>query len=187
MTIPDLAAVILAGGTAARLSGADKAGLELDGRSLLEHALEAVIDAGQVVVVGDRVPLHSAATFVREDPAYGGPAAALLAGLGALHGDPGTVIVLAVDMPRVTAQTVRRLRLAMPRHDGAALVDAQGRRQLAMTIELRRLRAAAPDPHLWHGLALRALLADLDLVGVDPIGDEGRDVDTWTDLRDLRG
>lgn len=187
MPTPELAAVVLAGGTGARLDGADKSGIELHGRTLLQHALDAVAEAGQVVVVGDPVPPGTQATFVREEPAYGGPAAALLTGLGALSPGPSVVAVLAVDMPRVTAQTLRRLRLAMAGHDGAALVDDQGRRQLALAISLDRLRAVAPTPEAWPGLPLRTLLASLDLVAVAAVGDEGRDVDTWADLRDLRG
>ncbi len=180
-------AVVLAGGTAARMGGADKAGIELGGRTLLQHALDAVVDAVEVVVVGDPVPTDLPATFVREDPAYGGPAAALLTGLGALLEEASTVVVLAVDMPRVTPHTLRRLRLATAGHDGSALVDATGRRQLAMALDVGALRAAASTYQAWHGLPLRDLLAPLDLVEVAATGDEGRDVDTWADLRDLRG
>ena len=36
-----LAAVVLAGGTAVRLGGVDKASIELAGRTFLEHALAA--------------------------------------------------------------------------------------------------------------------------------------------------
>ena len=46
------AAVVLSGGGATRLDGADKAALEHDGRTLLDHALDAVAAAGEVVVVG---------------------------------------------------------------------------------------------------------------------------------------
>jgi molybdopterin-guanine dinucleotide biosynthesis protein A len=185
--VPTFAAILLAGGTGARMSGADKSAIELDGRTLLEHALDAVIDAVEVVVVGDPVPTDSLATFVREDPAYGGPAAAVLTGLGQLLGDAPLVVVLAVDMPRVTPHTLRRLRVEMAGHDGATLVDATGRRQLAMALDLGVLRAAAPAYESWHGLPLKALLTPLDLVEVPAIGDEARDVDTWADLRDLRG
>ena len=146
-------AVVLAGGTAARMGGADKAGIELGGRTLLQHALDAVVDAVEVVVVGDPVPTDLPATFVREDPAYGGPAAALLTGLGALLEEASTVVVLAVDMPRVTPHTLRRLRLATAGHDGSALVDATGRRQLAMALDVGALRAAAST---YHGLARAA-------------------------------
>lgn len=187
MSTPEFAAVVLAGGTGARMSGVEKAGIELEGRTLLEHALDAVVDATEVVVVGDPVPTGSAATFVREDPPYGGPAAALLTGLGALRSEPSTVVVLAVDMPRVTPRTVRRLRQAMAGRDGAALVDGAGRQQLAMALDVGTLRATAPPYESWHGLPLRDLLAPLDLVAVAAVGDEDRDVDTWADLRDLRG
>lgn len=77
----DFGAVILTGGTAARLDGADKAGLEVGGTTLLEHALGAAAGASEVVVVGPDVPTSRPVTFVREDPPGGGPAAGLLAGL----------------------------------------------------------------------------------------------------------
>src|ERR1700712_3796344 len=92
-------AVILAGGVAARLDGADKASVELPGRTLLTWALDAVVDAGEVVVVGDPVPAHRPVTFVREDPRHGGPVAALLTGRDALLDAPATLAVLACDMP----------------------------------------------------------------------------------------
>ena len=73
-------AVVLAGGEAVRLDGADKASVELHGRTLLTWALDAVVDASEVVVVGDPVPTHRPVTFTREDPRHGGPVAALLTG-----------------------------------------------------------------------------------------------------------
>ncbi len=187
MSIVELAAVILAGGTGARLSGAEKARLELEGRTLLDHALDAVADSGRVVVVGDRVAGLETVGFVREDPAYGGPAAALLTGIASLPEGFTSVVVLAVDMPRVTPATVLRLVAAADGHDGAALADSRGRQQLALVLDLARLRAVAPAVGSWHGLPLRKLLAPLVLNAVPALGDEGRDVDTWTDLRDLRG
>jgi hypothetical protein len=36
-------------------------------------------------------------------------------------------------------------------------------------------------------MSVHRLLADLDLAEVPPVGDEGRDVDSWADLRDLQG
>ena len=118
----DYAAVILAGGTAVRMDGVDKAGVEYAGRTLLEHALAAVRGAVEVVVVGDTVPTSRPATFVREDPPHGGPAAGLLAGRDALLATPSYLAVLAVDMPRVTRRHIpaapgrrRRLRRRVPR------------------------------------------------------------------------
>lgn len=80
----ELAAVILAGGTAARLDGVDKGSLEHGGTTFLERALEATREVGEVVVVGDPVPTTRPVTFVREDPPLGGPVAALVAGRRAL-------------------------------------------------------------------------------------------------------
>lgn len=179
------AVVVLAGGRAARLDGADKASVEHRGRSLLEHAIEACVDAQEVVVVGDPVRTTRPVTFCRESPRYGGPVAALLTGRDALVRPPRTVGVLAVDMPRVTPWTFRRLHAAAVGHDGAFLTDAAGRRQLAGVLDAGRLDAVRPDHEGQHGMPIHRLLSSLDLVEVPPEGDEGRDVDTWADVRDL--
>ncbi|WP_460787033.1 molybdenum cofactor guanylyltransferase [Nocardioides maradonensis] len=183
--LTSFAAVILAGGQGARMGGVDKASIELDGRSLLEHALDAVIDASEVVVVGDPAPTERPVTFVREDPRHGGPVAALLTGRDLLLRRFPRIVVLAVDMPRLTSATFRRLADAAPGHDGAVLVGPDGRRQLAMLLDLARLDAVSPPLEERYGAALRALLAPLDLAEVRSIGTEWRDIDTWTDLRDL--
>jgi molybdopterin-guanine dinucleotide biosynthesis protein A len=179
----DYAAVILAGGTAVRMDGIDKAGLEYAGRTLLEHALAAVCDAVEVVVVGDSVPTSRPATFVREDPPYGGPAAGLLAGRDALLARPAYLAVLAVDMPRVSADTFQRLLAAADGLDGAFLDDASERRALAGVLDLVALDRVRPGDV--SGLPLHRLLAPLDLAAVASEPGEARDVDTWADLRDL--
>jgi len=188
MSLPPLplGAVVLAGGTAARMGGADKASIELDGRTLLAWALDAVVDAGEVVVLGDWVRTDRPVTFTREDPAQGGPAAGLLAGLDAFARRPARLVVLAVDMPRVSMDTVARLRAAAEGHDGAVLCGPDGRRQLAMVLDAERLHAVRPPYAEEHGLPLHRLLAPLDLAEVPARGDEARDVDGWADQRDLR-
>ena len=178
------AAVVLAGGTAARLDGADKAGVELAGRTLLEHVLTAVEAATETVVVGEQVPTSRPVTFTREDPPYGGPAAGLLAGRDALARTPDHLVVVAVDMPRVAATTIERLLAAAAGHDGAFLTDPSGRRQLAGVLAVPALDRARPPE--CHGLPLHRLLAPLDLAEVAADGSEAVDVDTWADLRDLR-
>lgn len=187
-----LGAVILTGGTAARMDGADKASVEVDGVTLLERALHATMAALDVVVVGEQVPTSRPVTFTLEDPLHGGPAAGLLAGLDRLRPGLDLVLALAVDMPRVEAGTVARLTWAVegdPEADAACLVDPEGRRQpLAAVYRVDALRAARPkSAEDEHGLAMHRLVGGLRVVEVPVVGDEARDVDTWEDLRTLRG
>jgi molybdopterin-guanine dinucleotide biosynthesis protein A len=185
LPISGFSAVVLAGGTAARMDGVDKAGVEVGGRTLLAHAIDALVDADEVVVVGPSVRTERPVTFVTEDPPRGGPVAGLLTGVDALLHFPRLVAVLAVDMPRVTPATLRRLRASTAGRDGAFLVDGDGRRQLAGVLDAGRLAAVRPDLEGQHGMALHRLLAPLDLALVPAVGDEAVDVDTWADLRDL--
>lgn len=178
--------VLLAGGTAARMDGIDKASIELGGRTLLEICLDAFLDADEVVVVGPRtVRTTRPVTFTVEDPPLGGPVAGLLSGVDMLLRPARLIGVLAVDMPRVSAHTFRRLRDAATSHDGAFLSDATGRRQLCGVLDAAALDRVRPGLEGQHGMPLRTLLADLDLAAVAPVGDEARDIDTWADLRDL--
>ena len=180
--------VVLAGGTAARMDGVDKASIELAGRTLLAYAVDAFLDADEVVVVGPAgVRTERPVTTVFEDPPRGGPVAGLLTGVDALLRTPLLVGVLAVDMPRVTPATMRRLRVAAAGRDGAFLVDADGRRQLAGVLDAARLHDVRPDLEGQHGMALHRLLAPLNLAEVAATGDEAVDVDSWADLRDLSG
>jgi molybdopterin-guanine dinucleotide biosynthesis protein A len=183
--MPTWSAIILAGGRGTRLAGVEKAGVEVGGRTLLEWSLDAVADAREVVVVGEQVPTARPVTFTREDPRYGGPAAGLLTGFDALLDRPAYVAAVAVDMPRLTMATMRRLVEAAADRDGAVLTGPDGRRQLAVVLASARLQAVRPGHEQQHDLALWRLLAPLELVEVPARGEEHRDVDTWADLRDL--
>ncbi|WP_310961621.1 molybdenum cofactor guanylyltransferase [Nocardioides terrisoli] len=181
-----LGAVILTGGTAARMDGVDKAGIEVGGRTLLDRALDALVDIDDVVVVGPQVITERPVTFRLEDPPGGGPVAGLMAGLTGFPRMPRRVAVLAVDMPRVTAATIRRLRAAATDGvHGALLVDGSGRRQyLCGVYDTAALRAAGACDVF--GMPVRMLLEGLALVEVSAVGEECHDVDTWADLRALR-
>jgi molybdopterin-guanine dinucleotide biosynthesis protein A len=189
---PRLAAVILTGGTGVRLGGVDKASIEVDGATLLEHALASTAAADEVVVVGPEVPTSRPVTWTREDPVGGGPAAGLLAGIDALAFRPELVCVLAVDMPRFSACTLSRLlgvlEEAGPDADAACLVDTEHRKQwLAGVYRHDALLAVRPvDREAEHGLSTRRLMMPLRVLGVPAEADEARDVDTWADLVHLR-
>jgi molybdopterin-guanine dinucleotide biosynthesis protein A len=175
------AAVVLTGGTAARLDGTDKAGLAHAGRPLLEHALDAVAGAAEVVVVGPTAATSRPVTFTTESPAGGGPLAGIAAGVAALRDAHDLVVVLAVDMPRVTRETVSRLVAAVGDADAAWLVDGSGRRQLAAAVR----PAIVPAPGDAHGLPVRVLMRTGRSTEVAALGDEATDVDTWTDVATL--
>ena len=185
------AAVILSGGGATRLGGADKSSLDHDGRTLLDHALDAVAAAAEVVVVGPELPTTRPVVFTRELPAGGGPLAGLSAGVAALREPSALVLVLAVDMPHVSGETVARLVAAMHDDgaglegaglDGAWLVDDTGRRQLAGVVR----RALVPAPGDAYGVPMRRLMERERTVDVAAVGQEAEDIDTWDDVSRLR-
>jgi molybdenum cofactor guanylyltransferase len=189
--------IILAGGTAARLGGADKPGLTVGGRTLLESVVAAGTEAGAdpVVVVGpDRPGLRGAARFVREEPPGGGPVPALRRGLAELGtGGPGSgavwAAVLAADLPFLRAPHLRALLAAAAGRDGAVLTDDTGREQwLAGCWRAEVLRRAAAR---YAGSSLRGLLAPLSPVqlAIEPVPGQPPpwlDCDTEADLRRAR-
>lgn len=180
------AAVILAGGAGRRLGGVDKGRLVTGGRPLLEHVLGALPGAVEIVVSGPQMPVPATTApvrFVREDPPLGGPVAGLFAGVDALTRPVDLVVVLAVDMPRLTAATVSRLCDEGRQGPGGVLVDAKGRRHLAAAVPPARLAAVRAEG-TGHGWPWRRLVELLGLVPVLAEGDETHDVDTWADLTD---
>jgi CTP:molybdopterin cytidylyltransferase MocA len=92
-------------------------------------------------------------------------------------------VVLAVDMPHVTAATVERLVTAAADAGAAWLVDGSGRRQLAGAV-LREHVVGLSEP---HGLPMRALNGSVPGTEVPAAGNEADDVDTWADVARLRG
>lgn len=95
-------AVLLAGGRARRLGGEDKALLRREGRPLLLHWREALRERMlPFVVVGPehlRQSLGAQDLLTREEPAWGGPAAGVRAGVLALGEERPWTLLLAVDV-----------------------------------------------------------------------------------------
>src|SRR3954454_9245577 len=79
--LPPYAAVVLAGGRAARLGGQAKPQLDVGGRALLATVLEAGAGAAPGTAAGPPQPVPPGVVVVRENPPRGGPVAALRAGL----------------------------------------------------------------------------------------------------------
>ena len=181
------AAVVLAGGAGRRLGGIDKPGLLVGAFTLLDRALFATGPAKPIVAVGPQRPTERTVRWRREEPAGGGPVAALAAGLVDLPADID-VVVLAADLAGIGPDTVTGLRFALARQpdaDGALLVDAGGHRQwLAGVWRINALRAALPAQPA--GAALRAVLGGLTVVEVPARDDEAFDVDTQDDLDEAR-
>jgi molybdopterin-guanine dinucleotide biosynthesis protein A len=190
---PELSAIILAGGRAARLGGLDKPGLEVGGRTLLATAVAAASDAGagRIIVVGpDRPALP--VRFVREEPAGAGPVPALRRGLAELAGaeaDPGQVAVLAADLPFLRVEHLRTLLAAAAGRAGSVLADDDGHPQWLTgcwhTAPLARAAAGYP------GSSLRGLMTPLDPARVRIEPKPGQpppwlDCDTDADLRQAR-
>ena len=189
-TDPAYDAVVLAGGAARRLGGADKPGVRVGGRALLERVLAACADARTTVVVADPRPTPRPVLWTREDPPGAGPLAALGAGLR--HTTAEQVVVLSADLPFIEAVTVRGLlaALATGTADGVLLTDADARDQPLVAAYRRpalhrELTALAEEHGGLTGLPLRRLTAGLDLTRVpDPVA--SFDCDTWDDIATAR-
>lgn len=125
-------AIVLAGGRASRLGGADKPGLVFGAHTLLGSVISAAMSAGasQVIVVGpDRPELRPDASpathggpaggikFVLEEPPGSGPVPALRRGLAEVSAP--VVAVLAADLPFLRARQLEGLLDAVAASAGA--------------------------------------------------------------------
>jgi molybdopterin-guanine dinucleotide biosynthesis protein A len=181
----DFDAIVLAGGAGRRLGGVDKAAIDVGRMTLLDRALAAVDGARSVVVVGPERPLPVGVQITCEEPAGGGPVAAIEAGLAVVT--QPLVVVLACDMPLVGAQRVRRLIdvLVSAEHadTAVALYVERGRRQpLAAAYRVDPLREAMASLSPTHGRAVRDLVGLLTVAEIPADAGSTADVDTWDDV-----
>lgn len=202
-------AIVLAGGRSTRLGEVPKAGLRFEQQTLLERAVDAVSFARRIVVVGEVAGsrIRSTVLLTREDPPFGGPAAAIAAGLASLHaaapdGPSRYTMVLACDIPRAAA-AMAALRDAVglgaladgTRLDGTAVkstatdgfiaVDADQRKQpLAAVYATARLMDAVTACQRRGDLSGLSAFRLIDGMALTPlIAPTGStdDVDTWDD------
>ena len=181
-------AVILTGGGARRLDGVAKHLLDVGGRTVLARVVEATAGASRVIVVGppDRTP--GVAVFVQEQPVGGGPVAALAAALAEIRADQ--VVVLAGDLPFLTAGALSRLRAAAVGGSAAVAVDDDDRDQYLLAVwPVASLRAAlAPADDGGAGHSMRNLYRDVAIERVELAGPPPPwwDCDTPADLEQAR-
>ena len=125
---PGVVGIVLAGGAGRRMGGVDKAALRVGGVTLLDRVLAAARPVcDRLVVVGPVRPTGVAGvTFVMDAEPGGGPGAAVSAGLAATPG-AGVVLVLAADLPLLTAGHLRSLLAALDAAGaGAAAAHDEG-------------------------------------------------------------
>ncbi|WP_305092133.1 NTP transferase domain-containing protein [Prescottella sp. R16] len=156
---PPVDAIVLAGGRAQRMGGADKPALTVGGRRMLDTVLAAVAGCTHVVVVGPHRPeLPEHVRQTREDPAGSGPVAALAAGMHVLRqSEDHLVVTVAADLPTLDSRIVDDLVAALvarPDADAVFAVDEAGRtqyllgvwRQPALAAQLGALRRHENQP-----------------------------------------
>ncbi|MCX4828065.1 DUF6457 domain-containing protein [Streptomyces sp. NBC_01016] len=202
-------AIVLAGGGARRLGGADKPGVRVGGRALLDRVLHACAGARATVVVAEPRRTARPVVWAREEPPGGGPLAALEAGVRGLEAAPEpvaeSILVLSADLPFLGDRTVRGLLDALEAEselggandgvngdaiDGALLADADGRDQpLVAAYRYAALRRVLGELKAQHGdltgLPLRLFTRNLRLTRItDPVA--SFDCDTWDDIAAAR-
>ncbi|TFC54973.1 MULTISPECIES: molybdenum cofactor guanylyltransferase [unclassified Cryobacterium] len=180
-------AIIVAGGRARRLGGIDKTALVWRGRSLFDGVLAATTGCRRTCVVGSDADLPADVLRAVEQPRWGGPAAAMVAGLEALARDSGGasagtgsagtgsaewIVVLAGDLvhaddavPYLLAE-LDRLLTAPPAH--AAQTDAVAHRSIDGLISVDAAGRRQPLLAVYRraALASSALLRPADNLSV---------------------
>ncbi len=180
----DFDAIVLAGGSASRMGGADKPMLDIAGTPMLGLVLDAVPGARVRVVVGPERDI-TGVTWCRESPPGGGPVAAIAAALPLLGAD--VVVVLAADLPWIEP-AIELLRTALHRSGAdVAMLSTDGQlNHLAAVWRRSALVDAVHGLDDTAGASMRRLVADARIVEVPDAGHWGEDCDTWTDLARAR-
>ena len=176
---PAYDAIVLAGGRASRLHGADKGAVDIAGRTSLDRVLAAVTGARTVVVVGEPRPVERPVLWCREDPPYGGPPAGVAAALPLTSAD--VVVLLGCDYPLLTPDSVAALVHARAGHDAAWLVDRHGRDQYLLGAYARAALEAVGAAR-----SLRSAFSASDVVRLGDDRGVADDIDDWAAIARAR-
>ncbi|MCU1596249.1 MAG: bifunctional protein IspD/ispF [Frankiales bacterium] len=160
------------------MGGIDKPSITVGGLPLLDRVLLATTQARTTVVVGPARSTCRPVVWRREDPVGGGPVAALAAGLVGV-GSP-VVVLLAADLPFLTAECVTALVAAAP----GVLVGDGHEQWLCGAWPTAALRAAVARLEVLDGARLRDVLCGLSpvLLTWDGDGSPWIDCDTEEDV-----
>ena len=161
-----LSAIILTGGSSRRF-GSDKSLAMLEGKTLLTHLLTDLAVNIEVVIVG---PIFESQLrslkFVRENPAGGGPVAAVDAGLAMINTE--FVALIATDMPFAAAVIHELANSLETSRDGLVPLDAEGFPQTLCAIyRTDALKQAIERLGNPQGCSMRSLTALLHLKEIE--------------------
>ncbi|MGZ8562439.1 MAG: nucleotidyltransferase family protein [Candidatus Limnocylindria bacterium] len=183
-------AVILAAGMSRRY-GSPKQIAEVDGRTLLEHAIDGALTAGLAPVVAV-VPVwlsrpfslkSDALRWVRNPFPERGMSLSLRLGLGALDDDATAAVVLLGDQPRVPQSTIAAVLAA---RGVRPVVVAESGGILAPPVLVERSHFHLVE-QLSGDIGLRGWLAsNPHVLQAVPVGNHAPDIDTPDDLGRLR-
>lgn len=183
-----IGAVLLVGGRASRMGGGDKPLLDVGGASLFARAARALQNAGcrPIVAVGPELDASADVRWVREEPPFGGPVAALAAALDDAEAGDWTVL-LAGDLPRADELVPRLLAGRSESTAGTVFVADRHPQWLAGVYRTSALRRALADlGGEVAGASCRALLGELELTLLPDDDGVTADVDTPDDLARAR-
>ena len=125
-THADTCAIVLTGGKSSRM-GQDKALLEYEGQTFLEHVIAAARPlAREVLLVTDRADRYAVrdVRVVVDFLADGGPVAGIVSGL--MAAGPGVHVVVPCDMPLVSGSVLKMLLGACSPSWDAAIPELHG-------------------------------------------------------------
>lgn len=190
-----VSAIILSGGRSSRFGGVHKPGVDLGGRTVISRILGAVraLDAdARVWVAGPTTGLSDAeaesVSAVREDPEFAGPLAGIAAAAQQMGASEGTTLIIAGDMPLVTAAHLGKI-VSLSEASGGPVTgtDDRGKAQFLCAAWphslLRQRLARIGDP---EDKAVRLLFDDGEprVIDVDP--EVVVDFDTADELARIR-
>jgi molybdopterin-guanine dinucleotide biosynthesis protein A len=180
-SIPD--SIIVAGGSASRMGGADKAMLPLGlgGNALIADVIQSC--PGKVFIVGYPREIgtfaNESVTWIPDLNPGGGPAAGIWSGLTKVSSE--YVFISAADQT-LSQETVGKLVEAASGNDGAWAIRSDSSGQpLCACVRTELLRDLLAETQGVNQSPLR-LLSNLKMVGVNVNPNQVVDFDTWQDV-----